>query len=113
MWDVDKVQELFSRDDADDILATRVPQQVIGDIIAWSRSSNGLYTVKFGYRLWHAQNAGSLLTTQSGGWNKIWRLVLPHKMKIFVWRFCRNNLPVWNRLRIKKVTIPIVGKCGL
>lgn len=43
-----------------------------------------------------------------GGWNKLWRLNIPHKMKIFLWRFCRNNIPVRNRLRHKGVSVTIL-----
>lgn len=45
---------------------------------------------------------------QTNGWNKLWRLRLPHKFKIFLWRFCRNTIPVRNMLRSKGVVVPIL-----
>lgn len=56
-WDPDKVHELFSRDDALAILATNVPQRQVGDRIVWSKSNDGQYNVKTGYRMWHDQSA--------------------------------------------------------
>ena len=47
------------------------------------------------------------LCTQSEGWRRIWRLSIPHKVKIFVWRLCRNNVPVRIRLMHKGVRLPI------
>lgn len=44
---------------------------------------------------------------QSKGWNRIWNLKVPHKIKIFLWRLCRNNVPVRNLLRHKGVPVPI------
>ncbi|KAL8123154.1 hypothetical protein AgCh_011229 [Apium graveolens] len=37
----------------------------------------------------------------------IWRLDVPHKIKIFLWRFCRNNIPVRNLLRGKGIPAPV------
>lgn len=107
-WDIERVQQLFTTDDAKAILATRVPQQDVSDRIAWSRTTNGVYTVKTGYRLWCDRNVASSTVPQSQGWSKIWRLTIPHKMKIFLWRFCRNNLPVRNRLKARGVNVPII-----
>lgn len=50
----------------------------------------------------------NLLETLYAGWNKLWRLPIPHKMKIFLWRFCRNNIPVKDRLMQKGVVLPIM-----
>lgn len=96
IWDVRKVQDFFSVGDASAILATRVPQHVVRDRIAWSSSNNGMYDVKSGYRFWFDQNGRSSEVTKSKGWSRLWNLVLPHKMKIFLWRFCRNNIPIRN-----------------
>ena len=52
------MQQSFSIDDAKAILATRVPQQSVGDRVACSRSKDGLYMVKSGYRMWHDLNIG-------------------------------------------------------
>lgn len=99
---------MFTMVDADVILATRVPQHDIDDRIVWSSSKDGIYTVKAGYRYRHDRNIDSSAVPQSNGWHRVWQLALPHKFKIFLWRFCRNNFPVRVRLRGKGVSVPII-----
>lgn len=106
LWDVTRVQEHFLEEDAKAILATHVPQCNTRDRVVWADSSNGVYTAKAGYRLWHAQNIGTSNVPQGEGWGKIWRLLLPHKVKIFIWRLCRDTVPVRRRLSSKGVSVP-------
>lgn len=106
MWDVGRVRDMFTVTEAEAILATFVPQRLVGDRIAWSKSNDGLYSVKTGYQYWREKCSESLGSIpQSGGWKKIWKLLIPHKMKVFLWRFCRNNIPVRDRLRSKGVQV--------
>ncbi|KAL8133871.1 hypothetical protein AgCh_009077 [Apium graveolens] len=88
------------------ILATRIPQNCTKDRMAWFHSSSGHYTVKSGYQRWHLNHIGDLGLQQSRGWDMIWRLDIPHKIKIFLWRFCLNNIPVRNLLRGKVIPAP-------
>lgn len=106
-WEVERVKSFFTEADARLILAMRIPQTNVVDRLAWTRTTNGQYTVKTGYQLWHESNVGVGTIIQSNGWNKLWRLNLPHKIKIFLWRFCRNNVPVRRRLSAKGVRLPI------
>ena len=106
-WDEGKVKQMFTMADANAILATRVPQHEVEDRIVWSSSKDGIYTAKAGYKYWHDRNIDSSAVPQSNGWHKVWQLALPHKFKIFIWRFCRNNLPVRWRLRGKGILVPI------
>ncbi|XP_074367812.1 uncharacterized protein LOC141708205 [Apium graveolens] len=46
---------------------------------------------------------------KSKGWSVIWKLEIPHKTKVFLWRFCHNTLPVRNLLRGKGISLPIIG----
>lgn len=105
-WDSIKIRELFSEGDANAILATSVPQRQVVDRIVWSKSINGIYNVKTGYREWQNHLNENSRSIQSRGWSHLWRLAIPSKIKIFVWRLCRDNLPVKSRLREKGVDIP-------
>lgn len=100
-WDVQKVQQNFHVDDIQIILQTRIPQCDIKDRIAWLGSCNGEYTVKTGYRYWASQLTSTASVTMSKGWNKIWQVQLPHKVKTFLWRFCKNTILVRKLLRSK------------
>lgn len=105
-WDEVKVVNMFSVEDARQIMATRIPPAPAVDHLAWSRTTNGKYSVKTGYQLWHAQNIGTGVVAQSNGWKKLWKLDVPHKIKVFLWRVCRNNVPVKSRLTTKRVHLP-------
>ncbi|XP_074326804.1 uncharacterized protein LOC141664750 [Apium graveolens] len=94
--------------DANAILATRVPNHDADDRVVWSSSIDGNYKVKAGYKFWHDRNIGYSAIPQSKGWHRIWKLTIPYKFKIFLWRFCRNNLPVRVRLKGKGVPVPIM-----
>ncbi|KAL8124645.1 hypothetical protein AgCh_012338 [Apium graveolens] len=111
IWDERKVKQLFMMVDAKAILATRVPHHEVEDRIVWSSSKDGIYTVKAGYNFWHNRNVDSSAIPQSNGWHKVWQLTLPHKVKIFIWRFCRNNLPV--RVRLQGKGIPVPTSCPM
>lgn len=48
-WDEGKVRPSFTSNDAEAILATRIPQSSTRDMIAWVHSKDGQYSVKTGY----------------------------------------------------------------
>lgn len=105
LWDISRVQAHFLQEDAKAILAIQVPQCNIRDRVVWANSTDGFYSAKAGYHLWHALNIGTNDVPQGEGWGKIWRLLLPHKVKIFIWRLCRNTVPVRRRLSSKGVDV--------
>ncbi|XP_074356116.1 uncharacterized protein LOC141695803 [Apium graveolens] len=107
VWDVVKVRDIFSEVDANSILKTKIPQNDVRDRIAWTKATNGHYSVKTGYHLWHERNVGTSNVTQSSGWGQIWKLSIPHKVKVLLWRVCRNNLPVRSRLSSKGVQLSL------
>lgn len=106
-WDVSKVTLNFNQIDAAAIINTRIPQNCTTDRVAWIHSSNGQYTTKMRYQQWHKNHVGDFGVQQSRGWNRIWSLEVPHKLKIFLWRICHNNIPVRNILRSKDVQVLI------
>lgn len=99
----EKAWELFTADDAKTILATYVPQRSVEDRVVWAMSTEGIYDVKTGYFYWQNQFMRNSVCIVSGGWKKLWRLNIPHKIKIFLWRVCKNNLEVRNCLRNKGI----------
>ena len=44
---------------------------------------------------------------QIAGCGRLWNLDIPHKIRVLLWRLCRNNVPVRWRLRGKGVVVPI------
>lgn len=112
-WDENKINLHFSRNDADAILNTRIPQRNTRDRVAWIHSKDGKYSVKSGYYSWCQNHMVIEGMQQSNGWSRIWKLEIPHKIRVFLWRFCRNTIPVRIRLRGRGVPCPIgCTMCG-
>lgn len=108
-WDVDKVNNLFTNCDANAILAIPFPRGQAPDRMSWTFTNNGKYSVKSGYRFWHDQYSDCITRDQcSKGWTKLWRLEVPHKVRVLLWRIGRNNVPVRNMLRGRGVQTTIV-----
>lgn len=70
-------------EDAEAILAITVPQRNISDRVLWSRSSNGIYSAKDGYRFWYDENVRTVRIPTSRGWGKLWQLLIPHRNEDF------------------------------
>jgi ribonuclease HI len=105
-WDEILLRSIFNQLDVNRIL--RIPLNVHGfeDFIAWSFSKHGMYTVRSAYHLqWRYQfgSTGRLLTSPGVSatnpvWKTVWKLKLPSKIKIFIWRSLHGILPVKSTL---------------
>lgn len=112
-WNVGLINSMFEGVDVAAILSTSIPQREVKDRVAWTGTSNGIYSAKSGYNFWFERMVGVDHVPQHQGWSKVWRLSLPHKVKIFIRRFCRNNIPVRMRLQSKGITLPVgCPMCG-
>lgn len=107
-WDVQKVSNLFQSCDAKAILATPIPRSQVCDRISWSLAVDGKYSVKSGYKFWHSNFSTCRRVNHEKGWRGLWGLDVPQKVKIFMWRICRNNVPVHVLLRGRGVQTPII-----
>lgn len=106
-WDVNKLNNHFCSEDVAAMVKTRIPQRYTTDRVAWTHSKNGKYTVKSGYFQWCEHHVNVNEVQQSKGWSVIWKLEVPHKTKVFLWRFCRNTLPVRYLLRGRGIQVPV------
>lgn len=103
----------FQSCDAKAILATPIPRRQVCDRITWTNATDGKYSVKSGYKYWHSNFSTCRRVNISQGWSNLWKLEIPHKVKIFIWRLCRNNVPVRKVLRSRGVQTPIMClMCG-
>lgn len=106
-WNTSLVREVFLPNDAAEILALHIPQRETSDKVVWTGSNNGVYSAKTGYHYWFNLKFGNNMVSQSVGWKKVWHLKIPHKVKVFTWRFCRNVVPLRWRLSARGVRVPI------
>ena len=79
-WETDIEQELG------DILK-RVELKGWDDRLIWNHSG-GVYTVKQGYSLLSLGTA-----VQGRGWSKIWRIKVPSRIRMFLWKVAHKILP--------------------
>ncbi|XP_019184658.1 PREDICTED: uncharacterized protein LOC109179616 [Ipomoea nil] len=97
-WNLDLLQQNFNARDTQLIL--RVP--VSTDFEDWEGDIRGCYSVKDGYR-----RLGFLNTDPSPVWNNIWKLQVPPKWKVFLWRALLNILPTLDNLIVRRVELQI------
>jgi hypothetical protein len=100
-WDESLFRDIFNAIDAEQILQIPLNTHGFEDFIAWGFSQNGIYTVRSAYHLqWRHQfgpPAGQVVQGSSSAnpiWRSIWKLKIPSKIKIFIWRALHGILPL-------------------
>lgn len=105
---LERLRNFFTNCDANAILALPISMSHIQDRIAWMYTKDGKYSVKSGYNFWRDNYSECSRVQTSSGWKKFWVLQVPHKIRVFLWRLCRNNVPVRNVLRGRGVQTTIM-----
>ncbi|XP_026420596.1 uncharacterized protein LOC113316636 [Papaver somniferum] len=71
------------------------------DIVRWSPSKDGIYFVKTTYNKLietRAQSQVSLNDNPTSVWKALWKMKLPHRVKLFIWKCLKNIVPTRVRL---------------
>ena len=102
-WDIELLAGIFAPIEA--ALIQKIPLSPINveDKLIWPHVPSGVYSVKSGYRFLAKEKAGSRDTPQAqtdspNFWRRIWGLSVPNKVKNFLWRACKEALPVKSNL---------------
>ena len=120
-WDEELVYQTFCNEDDNLIMQLQVNESA-DDNLAWHYDKKGLFTVKSAYKV--AMDIEAKHTTsgiQSGSnstsnslsfdWMKLWKIPLPSKIRLFLWRLAHHNLP-WRQKLIKRgMEISVVFLC--
>ncbi|XP_019161408.1 PREDICTED: uncharacterized protein LOC109158044 [Ipomoea nil] len=109
-WDPHILSDIFDPSDVPRILKIPISPEY-DDTWYWYDDPNGCYSVKNGYR-----HVVGIYESSSGfdKWDTIWKLRIPPKWRMFLWRAISNILPTTNNLLIKRVDVdPICAMCGL
>lgn len=104
-WNVDLAHTLFPLQVVRDIVTTPVLQASIDDRRIWRFTSDGLYTVKSGYRIYCEEVVNKNHLKMDGSWPTIWSLHVPPKVRSFLWRAHRGCLPTRMKLRSRHVNV--------
>ncbi|KAK2361157.1 hypothetical protein QL285_086341 [Trifolium repens] len=105
-WDVEKINSLFPIEVAHVIREVPLVQVVHDDRLIWSEETNGVYSVRSGYRRIMKDKNKGYVRRGGEGWSNIWKVHTPPKAKHLLWRICRDCLPTRTRLRNRSVQCP-------
>ena len=114
-WNINLLHQHFLSFEANRIKAIPLCWTDQRDRFTWPDSHNGEYTVKAGYqKLCQEANSSAASSSdssrQSAFWKRIWKLHVPNKTKLFLWKVCYNALPT--KVNLKKRKILDEAKCG-
>lgn len=84
------------------------------DKLVWMEEKSGKFSVRSAYRIiqhckQHILGESSIEQTSTPLWRALWRMRVPHKIKVFAWRACLNGLPCFLNLMRKQIAIK--GMC--
>ena len=111
---------MFLPHEADVIKGIPLNSHLPVDKLIWAETPNGKFSVRSAYgvavRLSKSDNKGisSDRSQLRLFWKRIWNLPLPHKVRHFAWRACRDILPTKvNLMRRNVVKDPFCDECKM
>ena len=105
IWDLDILRDLF--DERDRNIIERIPLSNISrdDCWQWTVEKKGIYSIKSAYKMLVSNSTRAYEDTMTNGWNIIWKLQVPLKVRHLIWRACISCLPTKFALRSRKVEL--------
>ncbi|GKV53935.1 hypothetical protein SLEP1_g60446 [Rubroshorea leprosula] len=100
-WDVTKLNTCFSSEECREL--QKIPIRMCSDSFIWHYDRYGNFSIKSAYLLAiHAANETDRnhdnLIISSAEWKHIWKMQVPHKVQVFLWRALLNSLPSMDNL---------------
>lgn len=115
-WNVDLVRSPFSEEEAEAILSIPVGRLARADSWAWKYTPKGNFSVSSAYQVASRSLIERYTSSQldSETWMLLWNLDVPSKIRVFLWRACREILPTTDALRGQRCNIEDGCKgCGM
>ncbi|KAL5556875.1 hypothetical protein UlMin_039111 [Ulmus minor] len=110
-WDSSLIRESFHEDEAEAILSLPLPKRTTPDTLRWHYDKSGHYTVRSGY--WLANNCRSVPSSSTSSlnswWKRFWRLRVPSKIRIFIWKAFYNWIP--SSVNLANHGVPTQKRC--
>ncbi|XP_057802912.1 uncharacterized protein LOC131018204 [Salvia miltiorrhiza] len=107
-WDTELLHDLLGDADAQSALGIPLKSNLGPDKLVWHFEEKGRYTVKTAYKLASSLTLDAMYSVD-GLWNKLWKVKVPPKVRNFLWRAARNNLPSKEQLLSRGVVVG--GEC--
>ena len=102
------INHLFQPSDATQILAMPLSIRNTKDSMLWHFSKSGLYTVKTAYHaaldIHQREKRTEASPSTPLSWKWLWKLAIPSKIKIFIWRLLHGMLATGSELLRRKLT---------
>nr|XP_029146216.1 uncharacterized protein LOC114924798 [Arachis hypogaea] len=118
-WNKRKIESMFSQDICKEILSTPVSVMNKEDHLYWPWREDGNYSIRTGYyasrrigQNWKHENP-STSEDKREIWKEVWRMEVPQKIKMFLWKACHDILPVGSNLYKRKMASDPVCKICL
>ncbi|KAL5550571.1 hypothetical protein UlMin_000747 [Ulmus minor] len=103
--------QFFHEDEANAILSLPLPRRATSDSLIWHYHKSGRYTVRSGY--WLASQCRSIPSSSTSSithwWKKFWRLRIPSKIRIFLWKAYHNWIP--SSVNLVRHGVPSKNRC--
>lgn len=119
-WDLGKINSIFPPEISKDILAVPIAATPVADKQIWPYTTDGVYTVKSGYKVLIDEGNSNSPSSSSGSdvnkpfWKAIWTAKVPPKIRNFIWRVCNNGIATGSNLyRRQCISDEICGICGM
>lgn len=76
------------------------------DVLKWTPDPKGIFSVKSAFHCTLGDMA--FTSTQTFDWNRIWKLKMQHRLRLFIWKVLVDALPLRS-----SVFLPLLwGRCG-
>lgn len=103
---------LFNRSTCEDILVIPLTQHHAQDSLVWTKKKAQKFSVHSAYQmalrlLYPDTTEHSSTQTQGATWRKIWKLKVPPKVYMFIWRACTNSVPTRDNLSRRRVSVGV------
>ena len=109
IWDETKIASFFLLDKE---IINAIPLSFIPseDRLIWHYEKSRAYLVRSGYRMALKEKLvdwGSSTDQFSRWWRNLWKLVIPPKIKCFIWKILHNAFPTSENLVNKNIPIQL------
>ncbi|CDY17870.1 BnaC04g03490D [Brassica napus] len=111
-WNRALIKQILPHEEAT-ILSIKPRKSGAPDKMVWLGTSSGVYTTKSGYlKAMEDGNVQTQTPTAIGiDWNNnVWKLQVPPKIKLFLWKIFQGALPVGDRLASRNILVDTVCK---
>ncbi|KAL5570726.1 hypothetical protein UlMin_020323 [Ulmus minor] len=112
-WDSSLIRKSFHEDEANAILSLPLPRRTTPDTLLWHYDKSGNYTVRSGY--WLANQCRSVPSSSTvslnSWWKRFWRLRIPSKIRVFIWKAFHNWIP--SSVNLASHGVPSPKRCSI